>query len=88
MKAMEPARQQRIFREAVDYIIAQMTVVERYNFTTQIDSTGQELNQVILFVVRSKDTAESAFLGGVQMERNQVYPRPERHEPDQGAHYA
>jgi len=65
MMAVEPARQQRIFQEAVDYIISQMAIVERYNFTTQIDSTGQELNQVILFVVRSKDTTESVFLRGV-----------------------
>ena len=32
----------------------------------QIDSTGQELNQIILFVVRNKDTPEQEFLKGVE----------------------
>ena len=43
-----------------------MSMVERYNFTVQIDSTGQELNQVILFIVCSKHVTEPEFLSGVQ----------------------
>ena len=68
MKAQDPARHQLIFREAVNSILAHMTMsmVERFNYTVQIDSTGQELNQVILFIVRSKHVTELEFLRGVQ----------------------
>lgn len=66
MKATDPARHTALFARAQQTLLRAMPAYERSNATVQIDATGHELNQMIVFIVRHESTSEQEFLGAIE----------------------